>query len=175
MTTKQEIINIYTDGDCLGTPGTGGWAFIIHEHGVPDVERYGGLKCTTNNRMEITAVLQSLICIKERHVVLPTVVIYSDSQYVCNSINIWVDGWVRKNFAEKKNADLWREFVRLRNGFYSVSAKWVRGHNGHIHNERCDELADMAMGLPALLIDEVCSASYNGIERTIKFSRKKTA
>lgn len=164
-------VKVYTDGGCLGTPGTGGWAFIISEPGLPDFEGYGGLKCTTNNRMEITAVLQALRCLRDREI---EVQIYSDSQYVVNSINQWVDGWARKNFFEKKNADLWREYLTLRATVTKVVANWVRGHNGHTQNERCDELAEIGMSMPDLLVDEVCHATYGGVERVTDFSKFKT-
>lgn len=153
-------IKIYTDGGCLGTPGTGAWAFILKEDGKAAVEDCGGARFTTNNRMEIMAVLKALTLAKT----IPTAVsitVYSDSQYVCNSINQWVDGWAKKDFAEKANADLWRHFIRLKQQLPPIEARWVKGHNGHIENERCDTMCNAVYKSTNLAIDEVCKATYD--------------
>jgi ribonuclease HI len=133
------MIKIWTDGSCLGNPGPGGWAFIASD-GAQTVERGGGEKNTTNNRMELTAVLRALTSVKN-----PKVEIHTDSQYVKNGMQSWLKSW-RKNgwkTADKKpvkNQDLWQALDE-RAAEKEISWVWVRGHNGEEMNERADVLA----------------------------------
>lgn len=150
-------INIYTDGACDGTPGNGGWAAILKVPGYTK-EISGGLAYTTNNRMEIMAVLEGLKAIKDPGA---EVTIYSDSRYVINSIEKkWLNKWVSTGFDKgKKNKDLWMEIWNLLK-LHKVRLVWVRGHNGHPENERCDELAVLERKKPDLAIDHFCKQDY---------------
>ncbi len=126
---------LYSDGSSLGNPGPGGYCAILR---YKDAEKIisGGEPHTTNNRMELRAVIEGLKALKE-----PCVVeIYSDSNYVVQAINQWLSGWVRKNFKNVKNPDLWREFVEVAKPHH-IKAVWVKGHAGHEENERCDKIA----------------------------------
>lgn len=140
MTTQFDVI-IFTDGSCLGNPGPGGWAAIMRCNGQ-ERELCGGFAPTTNNRMEILAVLESLESLREPC----TVTLYTDSQYVRNAVEKkWLAGWRRNGWktADKKpvkNRDLWERLVPLLDK-HTITFKWVRGHSGHPENERCDELA----------------------------------
>ena len=163
----MKSIRIYTDGGCLGTPGKGAWAFIIRHENNPTIERCGGLRITTNNRMEIMAVLKGLSTALTLNSKAPIEII-SDSKYVCNSINKWVIGWAKNNFEGKANADLWREYLRLRQLSTPITATWVRGHNGHIENEQCDTMCNGVMKSTNLAIDEVCAAKYAEEKRVLK-------
>ncbi len=137
-------VKIYTDGACSGNPGPGGWGAILR-HGETDRELSGGAADTTNNRMELMAAISSLKALKS-----PCKVdLYTDSSYVRDGINGWINGWKRngwKTAARKpvKNADLWQELDSARNG-HEVTWHWVKGHAGHPENERADELARSAM------------------------------
>tara|TARA_R110002126_G_scaffold291778_1_gene457853 strand:- start:59749 stop:60195 length:447 start_codon:yes stop_codon:yes gene_type:complete len=137
-------VKIYTDGACSGNPGPGGWGAILR-HGETDRELAGGAADTTNNRMELMAAISSLKALKT-----PCKVdLYTDSSYVRDGINGWINGWKRngwKTAARKpvKNADLWQELDSARNG-HEVTWHWVKGHAGHPENERADELARTAM------------------------------
>ena len=134
-------VNVYTDGACKGNPGAGGWAAIL-EFGGKEKELSGGDKLTTNNRMELIAAIEGLKALKEPC----RVTLYSDSQYLVNAINKgWLDSWKAKGWrkADKSpvlNDDLWKELVELLD-VHSVEFIWVRGHDGHAYNERCDALA----------------------------------
>ncbi len=142
-------VTAYTDGSCLSNPGgPGGWAAIlVHESTGRRLEISGGLDVTTNNRMEIMAVLQAL-----KRLTRPCEVkVVTDSQYVSNSImKKWVYGWARQRWMTKEgkrrlNADLWKEMLAELDR-HKVSVTWIRGHQGHPENERCDLLArDRAM------------------------------
>lgn len=141
MTKRVELI---TDGACTGNPGPGGWAALIR-YGATEKMISGGEKQTTNNRMELMAVIQGLKALKERC----EVVITSDSQYVINAFEKgWLQNWVRngwKNASKDpvKNVDLWEELMELVDS-HKVKWVWVRGHNGHDDNERVDEAARAA-------------------------------
>ncbi len=131
---------LFTDGACLGNPGPGGWAYILrNEHG--EIECSGGEQKTTNQRMEVTAVLRALESLKESS----RVEIHADSQYVTKGLSEWMDGWIEvdwKNAAKKPvaNQDLWRVLAELRET-HKLTTHWVKGHAGHPENERCDEMA----------------------------------
>lgn len=143
----ENRVELFTDGACIGNPGPGGWAFILkHPSSGRSREASGGEPGTTNNRMEITAVIRGLQALKRPS----TVEIYSDSQYVVNAIDSWLFKWKRfgwkktRNAATKvANADLWEELDQAMKG-HTISIQWVRGHTGHRENERCDELATLA-------------------------------
>ena len=133
-------VAIFTDGACKCNPGPGGWGAILR-YGTAEKEISGGEPHTTNNRMELRAVIESLKCLKERCEVTLT----TDSQYVCNSINKgWAKNWKAKNWVKGgkpvPNTDLWQELLSLLEQ-QNVTFVWVRGHNGHPENERCDRLA----------------------------------
>ncbi|NLU34975.1 ribonuclease HI [Wolinella succinogenes] len=128
-------ISLFCDGSSLGNPGPGGYCGILR-YGEKERIIKGGERETTNNRMELKAVIESLKALKE-----PCVVeLVSDSSYVVRGINEWLLGWVKKEFAKVKNPDLWREYLEVSKP-HQVKAIWVRGHNGHEENERCDEIA----------------------------------
>ena len=137
----MKTVYIYTDGSCSGNPGPGGWGSILKYNSV-EKELSGGNAETTNNRMELTAVIEALKALKEPC----NVELYTDSQYVCNSINNeWVYSWKRNNWkkADKKpalNVDLWEELLKLLE-IHNVRFNWIKGHAGHPENERCDKLA----------------------------------
>jgi len=134
-------ITIYTDGSCAPTnPGPGGWGAIL-ESGTHRKEISGSFRHTTNQRMELTAVIEAIKCLKVKNVTLD---IYSDSAYVVNSISKgWIDNWVKTNFKGKANVDLWKEFLTLRDN-YTINMIWVKGHASNAGNNRCDELATAA-------------------------------
>ena len=134
-------IDIYTDGACSGNPGAGGWGAVLVYNGH-EKEISGGEADTTNNRMEMMAVIKALQALKEPCEVTLT----SDSQYVCNAISKgWAKKWKKNNWiksdkSQAKNPDLWEEILKLLD-IHQVTVNWVRGHNGHSYNERCDKLA----------------------------------
>ena len=141
MKKKKKKVEIYTDGACSGNPGAGGWGTILVYNGH-EKELSGGEANTTNNRMEMMAVIEGLKALKEPC----EVVLTSDSQYVCNAITKgWAKSWQKNNWiksdkTQAKNADLWEEMLKLL-AVHKVNIVWVRGHNGHPYNERCDKLA----------------------------------
>ena len=134
-------VDIFTDGACSGNPGAGGWGSILR-YGAVEKEICGGSADTTNNRMELTAVIEALRLLKEPC----EATIYTDSQYVVNGITKgWAAGWKRNGWrkADKKpalNPELWDELLSLV-GMHHVTFVWLRGHAGHAENERCDRLA----------------------------------
>lgn len=132
-------IYIYTDGSSLGNPGPGGWG-VVMKYGDKVKELSGGEKFTTNNRMELLAVIKALEAIKTTKKI--PIELYSDSRYVVDAVNKgWLFNWIKKpNLSGKKNADLWNIFLKLYPQF-NITINWVKAHNGHIENERCDELA----------------------------------
>jgi len=139
--TEGRIINVYTDGACKGNPGPGGWGAVLEFDGR-EREMYGGEPATTNNRMELTAVIEALSALKRPC----RVVLHTDSQYVQKGITEWIGGWKARGWktAAKepvKNDDLWRrldEVVRS----HQIDWVWVKGHAGHDGNERADALAN---------------------------------
>jgi ribonuclease HI len=133
-------VTIYSDGSSLGNPGFGGWGTIL-KYNNHTKEICGGDRCTTNNQMELMGVIQGLKLLKEPC----EVKLISDSKYVVQSINQWLDNWVKNNWktANKKpvkNQDLWQQYLKVAKQ-HKIKATWVKGHNGHIENERCDMLA----------------------------------
>ena len=143
-------INIYTDGSAKGNPGKGGFGVVLIS-GNHYKEISQGFRHTTNNRMELLAVIVGLEHLKN---INSEVQVYSDSKYVVDSIEKkWVFQWEKKHFKGKKNADLWKRFLIIHKK-HKVSFNWVKGHAGHPHNEKCDYLAVEASEQPQLLVDE---------------------
>ncbi len=137
----MQEVTIYSDGACKGNPGRGGWGAVLVA-GTSEKELFGGEANTTNNRMEMMAVIEALRALKRRCVVK----VYTDSQYVQKGITEWLPGWKARGWktAEKKpvkNADLWQILDTLAQE-HDISWHWVRGHNGHPGNERADALAN---------------------------------
>lgn len=134
-------VKIYTDGACSGNPGAGGWGTILVYRGR-EREMSGGAPETTNNRMELTAVIEGLKALKEPC----KVTVVTDSQYVANGINLgWAQSWKENNWRKKDrkpalNPELWDELLTLI-GKHEVTIEWVKGHDGHPENERCDKMA----------------------------------
>lgn len=134
-------IVIYTDGACSGNPGAGGWgALVIIDE--KETELYGGEPSTTNNKMELTAVIQALEFVGNKG---KKIDIFTDSQYVKNGITDWIKGWKKNGWRNSqkqpvKNRELWEKLDELSSKF-DISWNWVKGHNGHPENERVDELA----------------------------------
>lgn len=144
-------IHIYTDGAAKGNPGPGGYGVVMELVGSPyKKEFYEGFRYTTNNRMELLAVIVGLEKLKNPN---STVLVTSDSKYVVDAVEKrWVFQWEKKGFTGKKNPDLWMRFLKIYRK-HKVDFKWVKGHNSHPQNERCDELAVYASGLPNLSVD----------------------
>lgn len=132
-------IHIYTDGSALGNPGPGGYGIIIEWVGKGYIKEFSrGFKYTTNNRMELWAVIDALEKLKKKPM---DVLVISDSKYVIEAVDKkWVFGWQKKNFKGKKNPDLWKRFLKIYPQ-HNVQFQWVKGHNNHLQNERCDQLA----------------------------------
>ena len=150
-------IQLYTDGACSGNPGPGGFAAILRCGSYEEVFS-AGYATTTNNRMELLAVITGLEAIRWTRA---DVTVWSDSSYVVDAVEKgWVFSWEQKNFAKKANADLWLRFLAVYRR-HDVKFVWVRGHNGHPENERCDRLAVAASQGKELLID-VGYASASG-------------
>lgn len=140
MTKDQKKVDIFTDGACSGNPGPGGWGALLRYNGT-EKEIFGGEPETTNNRMEMTAVIMALESLK-----CPTIVnLTTDSKYVKDGLEKWVHGWIRngwKTSAKKpvKNVDLWQRLIEAKKT-HDMTLHWVKGHAGHAENERVDELA----------------------------------
>jgi len=134
------LVTIYTDGASTGNPGPGGYGVVLKK-GNRRKELSKGYRLTTNNRMELLAVIVGLEALLKPNL---DVTIYSDSKYVVDSIEKkWVFGWAKKNFEKKKNPDLWRRFLKIYPK-HNVKMVWVKGHAGIPENERCDQLATTA-------------------------------
>ena len=142
--TQDKTVSLYTDGACKGNPGKGGWG-VLMRYGSHEKELFGGEAHTTNNRMELTAIIQGLAAIKRPC----AVVIYTDSQYVKNGMEKWIHDWKKNGWktASKqpvKNEDLWQQLDRLA-AQHQIQWQWVRGHAGHTENERADALANQGV------------------------------
>lgn len=149
MASKNPIL-LYTDGAAKGNPGPGGYGVVL-KFGKHSKELSEGFRNTTNNRMELLAVIKGLEALTTNEY---PVRIYSDSKYVVDAINKgWLQSWQKTGFKKKKNVDLWQRFLKSQNKF-SLSFHWVKGHAGHPENERCDTLAVEAAEGGTLLIDE---------------------
>ena len=144
-------IHIYTDGAAKGNPGPGGYGVVMELVGQAyRKEFYEGFRLTTNNRMELLAVIVGLEKLKAPGM---SVLVVSDSKYVVDSVEKkWVLGWEKKGFVGRKNPDLWKRFLKIYRQ-HKVDFKWIKGHNSHPQNERCDQLAVMASMQPVLNID----------------------
>ena len=139
-------ITLFSDGSALGNPGPGGYGVILR-FGDVEKELSGSFEHTTNNRMELLGVIEGLRALKE-----PCEVdVISDSSYVVKGINEWLQGWIKRDFKKVKNPDLWKEYIEVSES-HIINAIWVRGHDGHEENERCDILArDAAQRMKDLL------------------------
>ncbi|MCI2423268.1 ribonuclease HI [Saccharopolyspora sp. K220] len=142
MQPTTDLVDLYTDGACSGNPGPGGWGVVLR-YGDHERELYGKDAATTNNKMELTAVIEGLAALTRP---MPVVRIYTDSTYVLKGITQWMHGWKRNGWLTSakqpvKNAELWQRLDAecLRHG--DVQWEWVKGHNGHPDNERADQLA----------------------------------
>jgi len=149
----EASLKIFTDGGCSGNPGPGGWAFVMVQETFQGEkilnEQLGGEKSTTNNRMELTAVIESLRALKTMADAPRKAVIYTDSQYVQKGITEWIGNWKRNAWRTSdkkpvKNQDLWMELDALA-GEFSLGWQWVRGHSGVEYNERCDRMTQEAI------------------------------
>ena len=141
----MDKVDIYTDGACLGTPGPGGWAFIIKYNNGKTKEISGSAKYTTNNKMELTAAIKAVRYFKKKIIIN----IYTDSKYLKDGITIWIkkwklNGWKTSNKKKVKNSDLWKV---LEEGIkdHKIHWVWVKGHNENIFNEKADMLAKKAI------------------------------
>ncbi|MDR1956463.1 MAG: ribonuclease HI [Treponema sp.] len=156
-------LSIYTDGGCSGNPGPGGWAYVIvetrctargvagEETGVPAViaEKWGAVKDTTNNRMEVYAAIAALEGLLELDLYAKQISLYTDSQYVCYGMSRWIQMWKKKGWRNSdrkpvKNRELWERLDKLAADF-PITWKWVKGHAGNAFNERCDRMTHRAI------------------------------
>lgn len=151
MSETGHQLMVYTDGASRGNPGPGGYGAVLL-WGAKRKELSAGYRLTTNNRMELLAVIKALESLTKKGIPLT---VYTDSQYVVKAVELkWLDKWVKTNFAGgKKNKDLWMHFYHLAKD-YKVVFKWVKGHAENPHNNRCDELATLAADGRTLLVDE---------------------
>ncbi|MFD0965173.1 ribonuclease HI [Pseudofulvibacter geojedonensis] len=151
MSSKSSV-HIYTDGSSRGNPGPGGYGIVMEWVGKPYQKEFSeGYRKTTNNRMELLAVIVALEKLKILNV---EVKVFTDSKYVADSVSKgWVFGWEKKGFEGKKNPDLWKRFLRSYRK-HQVTFQWIKGHNNHKQNERCDFLAVEASKKQNLLIDK---------------------
>lgn len=145
-------VHIYTDGAAKGNPGPAGYGVVMEMVGTPyKKEFYEGFRLSTNNRMELLAVIVGLEKLKKPKT---KVLVVSDSKYVVDSVEKrWVFQWEKINFKAKKNPDLWMRFLKVYRK-HQVDFQWIKGHNNHPQNERCDQLAVMASQQEKLSIDE---------------------
>lgn len=146
------VIEIYTDGACSGNPGKGGYGIVMKVPEKKYEKHYSqGFRLTTNNRMELLAVIVALEKLKSPE---NDIHIYTDSKYVVDAINQkWIYGWIKIGFKNKKNPDLWRRIIPLLKT-HKTTFHWIKGHAGHAENEICDQLAVKAAQAEILEIDE---------------------
>ena len=150
-------IKIYTDGSSRGNPGPGGYGVILESNGYRK-EMSAGFKKTTNNRMDLLAVIVGLEELKNKP---SDVIVYSDSKYVVDPVTKnWLFNWEKKQFNNKKNPDLWKRFLKIYR-IHNVDFIWIKGHNDHTQNERCDYLAVKAALSNKLNRDEFYEKSQN--------------
>lgn len=150
-------IYLYTDGAAKGNPGRGGYGVVL-KSGPHYKELSEGYRLTTNNRMELLAVIKGLEEIKNKG---SQVIVVSDSKYVVEAVEKgWLWNWIKIGFKDKKNKDLWIRFVNIYRQ-HQVKFQWIKGHNGHLENERCDQLAVAASEKSELLIDQVYEDDKN--------------
>ncbi len=154
------MIRIFTDGAAQGNPGPGGYGVVMKfKDAVKELS--GGFRLTTNNRMELLAVISGLEAIKKNDI---AVTIYSDSKYVVDSVEKgWIWNWQKKNFAKKANSDLWQRYILLHQKF-KPKFVWIKGHAGHPENERCDQLAVQAASGYSLVADEWYEQNQNSFD-----------
>ena len=147
------MIHVYTDGGCSGNPGPGGWAYVVvletFQGDKVLAEKWGAEKDTTNNRMELSAVIASLEALSAMNDIPRKLAVYTDSQYVQKGISEWIVKWKRNAWQTSdkkpvKNQDLWMRLDALAEGF-NISWNWVKGHAGNKYNEICDALAQKAI------------------------------
>lgn len=145
-------VHVFTDGAAKGNPGRGGYGIVMKSEKGHYKEHAQGYRLTTNNRMELLAVIVALEMLKGE---AQDVTVFSDSKYVVDSVEQkWIYNWQRKGFAKTKNADLWKRFL-LVYPRHRVKFVWIKGHAGHPENERCDQLAVMASEQNDLRVDDV--------------------
>lgn len=150
MAKGNQRIEIYTDGAARGNPGPGGYG-IVMKYGSYRKEISQGYRLTTNNRMELLAVIVALEQLRYKN---SDVVVYSDSKYVCEAVNKgWIFDWERKGFKKKKNPDLWKKFLKVYRD-HRVELVWIKGHSNHPENDQCDRLAVAASQKDNLPDDE---------------------
>jgi ribonuclease HI len=147
----SDQVHIYTDGSSRGNPGPGGYGIVMQWVGKPYVKEFSqGYVKTTNNRMELLAVIVALEQLKNENT---SVKVFTDSKYVVDSVDKkWVFGWEKKGYKDKKNPDLWKRFLKIYRK-HNVSFQWIKGHNSHKQNDRCDFLAVESSKKSGLLID----------------------
>lgn len=154
-------VYIYTDGASKGNPGPGGYGVVMELAGTSyKKEFYEGFRLTTNNRMELLAVIVGLEKLKNPNT---SVLVVSDSKYVVDAVEKgWVFGWEKKYFKDKKNPDLWMRFLKIYRK-HQVKFQWIKGHNNHPQNERCDQLAVMASQQEKLAVDAYYEREEQGL------------
>ena len=152
-------IQIYTDGSSIGNPGPGGYGIIMEWEGKDYVKEFSrGFRLTTNNRMELLAVIIALESLKIQPM---EVVVFSDSKYVIDAVQKkWVFNWEKKAFKNKKNSDLWKRYLNIHRKHH-VSFQWIKGHNAHPQNERCDHLAEKAAKQSPVNVDTFYEKNQN--------------
>ncbi|MBK78365.1 MAG: ribonuclease HI [Flavobacteriaceae bacterium] len=145
-------VNIYTDGSSIGNPGPGGYGLIMEWVGKNLIKEFSkGFIETTNNRMELLAVIIGLELLKKEGF---DVIVFSDSKYVVDAVKKkWLFEWEKNNFKKKKNVDLWKRFLVVYKK-HNIKFEWIKGHNNHPQNERCDFLAVEAANSNKLFVDE---------------------
>jgi ribonuclease HI len=132
---------IFTDGSCRGNPGPGGWAGLIKNlDNDEEIVVKGNSSETTNNIMELSAIIFSIKKVKEQYLAVSSIKIYSDSNYCIKGISEWMPGWIKTDFKGKKNVDLWKYYLQVSAGL-KITTEWVKAHNGHPENERVDKIA----------------------------------
>ncbi|MBS1489351.1 MAG: ribonuclease HI [Bacteroidetes bacterium] len=153
------MIRIYTDGAAQGNPGPGGYGTIL-KFNQAEKELSEGFRLTTNNRMELLAVIRGLQALKKNGI---PVTIYSDSKYVVEAVEKgWLWNWEKKNFKDKANVDLWKQYIPLHKT-YKPKFVWIKGHAGHTENERCDFLAVQAASGAQLNVDKEYESTVHSV------------